>query len=197
MTRTVIDADILVFEPGNTNTTRSGADEVIEQGDIRKVDYTEKIQEKKDTATIEVQNNNAKYSSNVGVGDRLLFRTQMVGESSKTDEWTGLLRKPSFSLPGPEQNIMTLKCDDFVFGILSNRQVTDAFEDVQIAGASRAIIDTIIANEASEIGRSQISSITDTRSVEFQRTNLLEAINRMLKHTQMVSRIDGKDLVID
>lgn len=197
MTRTVVDADLLVFYPGNTGTTASAADVQVPNTDIERLESDERIQESKDSATFTLADRDDTYSSNIEIGDRIILRRQLKGESSLSNCWTGLVKSRKFTVQGPVEKTLELKLDDFVFGILSRRFVTNAFEGRQLAGTSSSIVNTIVSNNAPEIGLSQVDSIASTRTVEFQRTNLLEALNRLIKQSPVVMSSDGQDLVFE
>lgn len=158
MSKQIVDAQITLFDPGETS-----AYQTIPGADIELVTITERAQGEIDQATVELPNDDGTYDSlDATSGDRIEFDTQLEGESSLTHRWTGVLRPPAHTLIGGRRRRITLPARDFVFTILSWRQAYREFEDTQIAGSSSSIVDTLVADEASEIGTGQIATVDET-----------------------------------
>jgi len=195
MTRTVVDAELRVFEPGNTSTSPSDADATIPDTDIGYVNIENRLQSVKDTAKIELDNDGASYTDSVDIGDRVQFRTRLEGESSLSHRWTGMVRPMSHTVTGPASQDLELTLEDFVFAVFSMRFTTESFDEVQVSGTSSSIVDTLLRENASEIGTSRVDTVTRGLSVQYQRTNLLEAFRRIREQTPVVMASDGVDFV--
>jgi len=82
-----------------------------------------------------------------------------------------------------------------VFGVLSRRFATAAFEDQQVSGTAESIVNTLVDENASELGTSQIGTISSTHETEFQRTNLLDALSEIATRYEAVMSSSGTGLV--
>ena len=163
MSRTIADAELQVFKPGSDS-----ADLVVPNDDLESVEISSRIQDAKDKGSFEIHNIGAKHSGDgveITSGDKLLFRTQLAGEDSLTDQWTAAARMPEVRLQGARQFGLSVPATDFVFTVLSWRQAYDTFDDDPISGSSDAILDTLLADEAPEIGTSQIATIDETTNM--------------------------------
>lgn len=196
MTRKVVDAELKVFEPGNTSTNPADADATIPGSDINSVSIESRLQSAKDTGRITIDNDGGVYTNSVDIGDRVQFRTQLEGENSLSKRWTGLIRPMNHTVRGPTTQDLEIVLEDFVFGIMSLRFVTNRFVSRQTAGTSDSIVNTIVSNNAPEIGTSQIGTISKTLTVNYQRTNLLEAVRRIREQTPVILDSSGKNLVL-
>lgn len=193
MSRAIVDAELEIYEPGNTGST---PDSTIPSFDLDHAKLSTRIQHSRDQGKITVDNEAGAYSPDVDIGDRVIFRTRLEGEGSLSDRWTGLIRDLRFRVDGPLENEMTITADDFVFGVLSIRYATFFFDNIQIAGTSSSIVNKLINDNASEIGTGQISTVSEKTDYDLRRTNLLEAFNDLTKKAEVLMASDGVDLVL-
>jgi len=189
MTRNVVNAELEVYAPGGSTpktTIKSG---------IEGLNLSERITDMKDSGSITIRNNDNSLDT-ITAGDRLAFRTQLAGESSLTDRWTGLARSPTDVLEGGSVARRELEVVDFVFGVLADRIAFESFEERQIAGSDDAIVNTLVAEEAPEIGRSQIDTVSETTDAFIDGRTLFSVICEDLAAiADAVVAQDGTDIV--
>lgn len=189
MTLNFTDARLLGYEATNDTTSALGADYEIDARDVAGVDIAERAQDLKDSASFTIQNNHGKYSHTVDHGDRLELYIARDGSVPEDPDyydnpdhyWTGVVRP--FSISGEGASVYTIEAtvEDFVFGILSMRTVTNAFESRRIVTGDDegelGILDYILEENAPEINRSQFSTTkTEETSIRMSGANLLEAV---------------------
>lgn len=192
MTRAIVDAELEVYVPSNSGST---PDHTIPNSDLRFVRINRRLQHSRDMGRIRVDNENGQYTDSLDIGDRVILRTQLEGEGSLSDTWTGLVKDLEFEVTGPSGNEVSLVCDDFVFGVLAIRFATYRFDDVQISGTSSSIVDKLVTENAPEIGTGQIGTVTETTDLILRRTNLLEALVDVADHVPVIFASDGEDLI--
>jgi hypothetical protein len=159
------------------------------------VNIENRLQSVKDTAKIELDNDGATYTNVIDIGDRIQFRTQLEGENSLSHRWTGMVRPVSHTVNGPTSQDLGITLEDFVFAVFSMRFTTESFDEIQVSGTPDSIVETLLRTNASEVGTSQVDTVTRNLSVQYQRTNLLEAFRRIREQTPVVMASDGKDFV--
>lgn len=189
MTLNFADARLLGYEPSNDTTSALGADYELDAADVAGFDIAERAQDLKDSASLTVQNNHGKYSHTVGHGDRLELYISRDGDlpddpayyDNPDHYWTGVVRP--FSIEGEGAAVYTLDAtvEDFAFGVLSMRTVTNAFENRRIvtgdSGGELGILDYILEQNAPEIDRSAFpTGKTAETSIRMSGANLLEAV---------------------
>lgn len=195
MTVHVEDAEIDVFEVGNTATARSSADTTIPGDDIRFGELSERVQDSRDTARFSIDNDAGTFTEAVTIGDRLVFYTQLAGESSLTSRWTGMVTKRNVRVLGGDTVDLDLSAEDFVFAVLSRRFATASFDDVAVSGSSGDIVNTLVSENAPEIDTSQVQPISTLHTVEFQRTNLLDALGEIATRYEAIMSSSDTSLV--
>jgi len=196
MTLRVLDAGLDVFEVGNSDETRSNANSTIPRSDIELATITSRIQSSRDRARFAIDNDGAVYNSDVTIGDRVQFYTQLEGESSLSKRWTGMVVDRQFNIGAGDTNTLTLVLEDFVFAVLSRRFITNVYADgVQLAGTSSSVVNDMVATEASELKTAGVDSIPDKVELEYQRTNLLDALGELAKRYDAVLTSAGVDVV--
>lgn len=189
MTRRVENAEIEVYAPGGS-TPKTTLQTAIES-----VELSERISDAKDTGSITLDNNDGSLGD-ITAGDRLVFRTQLAGESSLSTRHVALARSPTDTLRGGDVKSRDIDIVDFVFGVMSNRIAFENFEARQIAGAADSIVNTLLAEEAPEIGRSQISTVTDTTDAFIDGRTLYSVIcEDLAKIANAVVSQDGTDII--
>ncbi|WP_284008075.1 hypothetical protein [Haloarcula pelagica] len=190
----VEDMDLLVFEPDNTSTSPTNADEQVPKERILNAPSTTRsAQDLIDTGTLTIDNDDGSLTDAITVGDRVIWRTQLEGESSLQAEWTGLVKDTEDVLDGPVTHRRELDLVDFVYGVANWRYYTGVFDNVSVD----EIITTILQSKVAEVDIGQISSISTTQSHEFQRTPVLECLKRIRSQADIRYRQDGTALDVE
>jgi len=193
MTRPIADASLEVFKPTNDSST---PDLTIPGSDLEAVSIDARIQDAKDKGTIDIDNSGAQYFGEITSGDRLVFETQLAGETSLTRQWTAIARTPEQTLEGGRRFALSVPATDFVFTVLSWRLAYQTFDDAPIAGSNDAILDTLLSEEAPEIGTSQIGTVTQTTDAFLNGRYLFDVVVEDLADiADVVVAQDGTDLV--
>lgn len=209
MTLNFSDARLLGYEATNDVTSALGADYEIDPADVAGFDIAERAQDLKDSASLTIQNNGGKYSHTIDHGDRLelyIARDGSVPEDpayydNPDHYWTGVVRP--FSIEGEGASVYTISAnaEDFVFGVLSMRTVTNAFEDRRIVtggdpdSTELGILDYILEENAPEIDRSQLPDDKHERtSIRMTGANLLEAVIELANRLGVVLYANHKRL---
>jgi len=189
MTRNVVNAEIEVYAPGGSTPKTT-----IQNG-IETLSISERITDMKDSGSITIRNNDGSLDT-ITAGDRLVFRAQLAGESSLADRWTGLARSPTDVLEGGSVARRELEVVDFVFGVLADRIAFESFEERQIAGSDDAIVNRLVAEEAPEIGHSQIATVNETTDAFIDGRTLFSVICEDLAAiADAVVTQDGTDII--
>ena len=189
MTRTVVNAELEVYAPGGSNPKTTIQDR------LGPVELSERVTDMKDSGSVSILNNDGSLDA-ITAGDRLVFRTQLNGEPSLSDRWTGLARSPTDVLEGGSVAFRELEVVDFVFGVMSDRIAFESFEDRQIAGTSDSIVETLLAEDAPEIGRSQINTVAQTTDAFVDGRTLFSVICEDLAAiADAVVTQDGTDII--
>lgn len=174
MVRQVIDIQIRAFKPGDTAPFT-----VIPAEDIGAFEVDERISDAKDSGSVTLENTDNQVGE-ITSGDKIKVDTRLAGESTLTNRFTGLAKSPTDQLRGGNIQRRSIDLVDFVFGILADRLAFEAFEDRQIAGAPDAILETLLRQEAPEIGRTQISPVTQTTDLTVDGRSLFDLISEDL-----------------
>lgn len=191
------DARLDVYKPGNLSTDPADRDLTIRDGNLERLDVSARASNWVDTGTIVVENPEFRYSGEVSSGDRVEFYVRHEGETDPTRRWTGMIRNMGYDRLAPNRGEMNLEVDDYVYGILDTRTVVGGYEDRQIAGPSDAILNRILRQEAPEIDRSLIGTITETATVQWDSTSLLDAVKELADYGDAIMWADGLRLGFD
>lgn len=194
MTVHIAEAALDVFEPTVSGTSRADATTTIPGEDIRSARLSAQIQATRDSGSFTVTNDRATYTGQVEVGDRVQFYTRLEGEASLSKRWTGLVRQVEYDVAGAGENTLSIATDDFVFGVLSMRRVTDEYESAKVAGTSNSIVNELVSENAPEVSLAQVGTIDRFRSVEYQRQNILDALAELAERTSAVMSSSGVEL---
>lgn len=221
MARSVDDAEIRGYEPANSGST---PDYTIAQSDIQSFDHDARIQDLIDQAEITIRNDDAGYTGTISSGDRIEWVPSFSGDLSGRDgrlartrlgrgrlaqtapgdgpteasvRWTGMIRTIEHEEVDTGRQVLNITADDFVFGIMDNRYVENAFKDRQITGgATDSILQIILDDNATEIGQSQIDSgYNTTATLTWNSVKLLEAVKELADRVNALVAQDGTDLV--
>jgi len=191
MTEKVAEARIDGFKPTNSGTT---PDYQIPGDDILALSSSERAQELIDSGRLTLENGAFSYTGTLTSGDRLRFLTRRPGENSLNHRWTALARTVEHRQVGPTIGEVEVTADDWVFGVLDTRDVTDAFETAQISGANDAILDTILDDRAPEIDTSAVEAFTEDMSITWSGASLLDAVNELAERVNAVVYADDTTL---
>lgn len=208
MTLTVYNARIEVFRPPNDSNepdavVKSGIDDAGAEGDLKSVKITSRLNDAQDKATIQFENPTGRYTDDITIGDRLVFRA--LDETDDTQDygtgdygrgpygglirrWTGLIgpgRK--LSLDGAKRASMAIESEDFVFGILSNRLMYNRFEDQPISGSPDAILNRVLTERAPEIDLQRVRDVGITTTIERNGENLADVLVTLARRGEAVA----------
>ncbi|WP_254535244.1 hypothetical protein [Halomarina litorea] len=211
----VREARLAVFKPDNDSDDLDAADITVPAPDLDVVSISERIQERKDTAKLVVDNALGQYSGEVTAGDRLAFiadtpinRKRVFGEGPFGSGtfggygtlWTGVARPQTRERSGPRDATITIESEDFAFAIASWRQVYDVFEGAPIClpeddpDANTAIVNTLLREKAPEIDRSKLGRV-ETITDEFSNgMNLLDVLVELQKKGDAIMASEGRAL---
>ena len=184
----VADATLEHYEASNSGST---ADNTVPETDIEVLNINTRLQQLIDTGRIVINNDRGQYSGTITSGDRLRLLTQLEDESSLNHRWTGVARPIEYNRNGGLTGKVEIRVDDFVFGVMDMRSVNNGFEETQIAGTSDSILETILSNNASEIGRSKIETVSDKTTVIWNNQSLLEAARDLADRGDAI--VGGRD----
>jgi hypothetical protein len=85
-----------------------------------------------------------------------------------------------------------IEATDFVFSVLSFRASDAAFEDVDVG----TVVDTLVADDAPELGRSQIETVGQTVTIDINGRKTLDVISQDLAPTgDALLAQDGTDII--
>jgi hypothetical protein len=174
MVRKIAEIQLRVFKPGDTSPTVT-----IPTEDIGSFQVDERISDAKDSGSLFLENSEDQ-ATEITSGDKLKIDTRLVGEPSLTNRFTGLARSPTDEVRGGNIQRRDIDLVDFVFGVLSNRLIFESFEDVQLSGTPDSILETILRQEAPEIGRSQISAVSRTTDLFLDGRSLFDVVTEDL-----------------
>lgn len=181
-------AELQAYAPGETTPYLTVSD------DLGSVTITEAAQESMDSGSIQIENSDgvADGATRITSGDRLEFATQLTGEPELTTRWTALARDTGDSLEGGRINRVAIEATDFVFSILSFRTADGSFEGRDVS----AVVNTLVAAEAPEVGRSQIEPVGETVDINISGRYLLDTLSEDLAPAgDAVVAADGTDLI--
>lgn len=190
MTRKLLDAEIEVTKPDGTSVV------TIPDTDINGFEIIEKLQSRKDTGTITIDNTDGFYTGNnqITTGDKLVVRTQLDGENSLSNEWTAVAQPPTYT-SGPGQQTISIEAEDFVWAVLSWRIAFNDFNNVPVSGSSNAIVNTLVSNNAPKIGLSQVEDVGVTTDYTASGNDLFSDIKNLASIGDAITDNDDTDLV--
>lgn len=203
---TIKDARLEVRKPGSETT-----DFKIPVEDIQGVDHSMRIGKRKDSGNIALSNDEGQYSdeNEITSGDELRFWVTMAdyivewGERSwgdgawggERDRWTAMVRDREFEYISPGISNLKITCEDFVFSVASKRTVFNSYEDTQISGTSDSLLESLIDNNAAEIGKDRIDEISATTSMTIDGTKLHDVFNEIADRADAVMSQRRNDLI--
>lgn len=220
MPQSIIDASLEVYKSVDSDDPKL----TIDGEDIMNASLTSRIQGWKDECDFEIDNYDGKYTSdstNIVVGDVLLFRADGIGYSvTKADdsrfgrfrygggtfggaggthqvEWLGRVTGTRVQQSGGSIMDLKLRSSDYVFETLSHRRLYTSYEDRQISGHIDAIVDDIMSRNVREVDRSGIGEITDTTGIEVNGEDILETMRTMAERGDAILASDMDVLIFE
>lgn len=186
-------------------STGAGYDFEVDGENVESVQVSRRINRRKDEGTIVINNDDGQFSQGgrqIQTGDRVdVFIAPQQAPLTWSEEfsgwgyggwggyfraWSAFVKSPTYTREGPTMSSLSLEGTDYVFGILSNRIVFDAYESRQIAGAEDAILESVVGREAPEIDLSQVGEVAQTTSIVADGTNLLEFVIKLARRAGCV-----------
>lgn len=182
--------------------TGPGIDFEIPGDLIEQVTYKRRLNRRKDEGTIVLNNDNGQFSTGghtVTLGDRM---DMYVSHGESIEEWgdhewgtggwggeryvwSAYVRDPTYIRHHANSSSLSIDCSDYVFEVLSNRQVFNAFEERKIAGSPSAILETVMREEAPDLNV-DADDIQATTSIMASGTNLLEFVVKLARRADSV-----------
>lgn len=188
MVRHVRSVELRAFRPGESTAHTSFTDETLVG-----VSVTETAQDALDSGTIELDTTDHGLNSpRIRSGDRLELDVQLDSESARSRFWTAIARDVTSTLEAGDISSVEIEATDFPFTVLSFRNADGGFEGVD-AGA---VLDSLVADDAPEVGRSQIQTVGVTVNIEVAGRKLLDVLSQKIAPLgDAVVAADGTDLV--
>lgn len=197
-----------VFKPGNSSDE---PDFTVPAEDIQLVDASIRAGQVKDEGKIVLSNDEGEYTidDEINSGDRLHFwltlDTYIVSWGTETwgdgawggelDRWSAMVRDREMEYLGPNTSDLTLSCEDFALSIASKRRVYNTFRGIDASGHSDAVVETMLDNNAEEIGQSRITPISNDVWITFDGDTLLDALTEVSRRANAVMRGRKGDLI--
>jgi hypothetical protein len=181
-------AELQAFKPGANQPFLTLTDS------LQSVDGTESAQDVLDSVSISLESTGRPLSGQrITSGDRLEFRTRLAGETSLSTRSVLLARDISDELTagGGVRNV-DIEATDFVFSVLSFRNSDGSFNAVDAGDA----VDSLVADDAPEVGRSQIETVGRNVTLSINGRKTLDVISQDLAPAgDALLAQDGTDLV--
>jgi hypothetical protein len=188
MSRQIRSVELRAFRPGE-----SVAHTTLKDAALVGADITESAQDALDSGTIQLDTTEIGLSApRVTSGDRLELDVRLAGESAASRFWTAIARDVSDSLEGGNISGVSIEATDFPFTVLSFRNSDGGFEGVDVG----TVLDTLVADDAPEVGRSQIQTVGAEVDIEVAGRKLMDVLSQDLAPIgDATVAADGKDLV--
>lgn len=192
MPRQIADAELRVYEPRAEQPHLT-----VPGGDIGRIKIDERGQGEIDQGSFQIPNDSGKYDGvDITTGDRLELHLQLAGESGLSQTWTAVAKPPTWTLEGATQRSIDIGARDFVTAVLSWRQAYDGFDRRAISGSPDAILNSLLAAEAPEVGRGQIATVDKTTDLFVNGRDLRSIlVEDLAPVADAVIAQDGTDLV--
>jgi len=181
----VEDARIDVFKPGNASDNPADADTQIPVADIDQVEVSNRARDLVDRGELRIRNEGFNYTGAVTSGDRVEFRIEREDDAGLRRRWTGLVRNVTHEMTGPNKATLAAEVDDYVFGILDMRTVTDAYVGRRIAGTQDSILELILDEKAPELTIDS-ANISTEAAPTWNGTDLIDACSELAEQADAV-----------
>lgn len=185
--RKIREAELRAFRPGANSAHTVATDTLVS------VELTEAAGDALDSGTISLNTTGSRIDDpRISSGDKLELYLRLDGEQSLSLYWTAIARDISDTLGGGTIRRVEIEATDFPFSVLSFRQADGAFDAVD-AGA---VVDSLVASTAPEVGRSQIDTVGTDATITVSGRRVLDVITQDLAPIgDAVVAADGEDLV--
>lgn len=205
MTKYFDDAEVRIYEPGNTSIQREDADFIIAD-DLIMADLSNRASDYKGVGKFQIYNRNGRNTDAITSGNRIEFaRSSGVGSegygvggygvgpygTTVTRRWVGMVRSFEHDDMGQHNYMIAVDAEHFAPTIMSIRDCYDTFESQQIVGAN-GIVNEIINDNAPELKTSQLPDIPDTTSLFLRGQSVLEAVNSLAVRAGLIPVYSGK-----
>lgn len=182
-----VDGSVEVYDP-----RFEGQKGVVDSEHIENLSFTERTGYRKDSGDLTISNDDRQYDGLISSGDALHFNVKFGGNfldpwgSGRWDEgkwaqtrnvWAGQARKVTRTYNDQKREI-SIEMDDYVFSVLSNRNVTGVYENDSV----REILIKEIGRNAPEIRPHIPKEIDETITITFDGDSLFDAIDDLLTH---------------
>jgi len=185
--RQVQAAELRAFRPGATSAHTVATDTLVS------VELTEAAGDVLDSGTVSLDTTGSRIDNpRISSGDKLELYLRLDGEQTLSRYWTAIARDISDSLGGGTIRRVEIEATDFPFTVLSFRNGDGAFEAVD-AGA---VVDSLVASTAPEVGRSQIETVGNDATITVSGRRVLDVVTQDLAPIgDALVAADGQDLI--
>jgi hypothetical protein len=186
MPRQIQDVELRAYRPGDTSPHTTVGAALLE------VSVTEAAQDALDSGSIRIDaTDRGLAGERITSGDRLELDVQLSGETALSRYWTAIARDVSDTLEGGDVSEVAIEATDYPFTVLAFRNADGAFED-----DAGAVLDTLVAADAPEVGRSQIETVGREVDIQVSGRKLMDVLSQDLAPIgDAVVAADGTDLV--
>jgi hypothetical protein len=182
------DVELRAFKPGASSPFTTLTDSLLS------VRGTESAQDAIDSFQIQLESvANPIGGQRITSGDKLEFRTQLVGDPSISTRSVLVARDITDELTaGGGVRRVNIEASDFVTAVLSFRTSDGSFEDTDVG----TVVDTLVGRDAPEVGRSQIQTVGRDTTININGRKTLDVITQDLQpQGDAIVASDGTDLV--
>jgi hypothetical protein len=186
--RKIRSVELRAYRPGESTAHTTFTDEALIE-----VSVTETAQDALGSGSIELDTTDRGLNTpRITSGDRLELDVQLAAESSRSRYWTAIARDVTSSLQGGDTSRIEVNATDFPFTVLAFRNGDAGFDGVDAGN----VLDSLVADNAPKIGRSQIQTVGVDVTIEVAGQNLLNVLSQQLAPLgDAVVAADGTDLV--
>jgi hypothetical protein len=158
-------------------------------------DIRENIQDAIDSGSLELETTDIPFdgTDRITSGDRIEIKTRLVGEASLTTRTVLIARDISDEVTaGGGVRRVTIEVTDFPQTLLSFRVSDAVFNDVDVGD----VVDSLVADAAPIIGRSQIETVGKTVTININGRKTLDVLTQELAPAgDAILGHDGTDLI--
>jgi hypothetical protein len=182
------DVELRAFKPGASSPFAVLDDSLLS------VSGTETAQDAIDSFSVELESvTNPISGQRITSGDKLEFRTQLVGDASLSTRSVLVVRDVTDEVTaGGGVRRVSIEATDFVTTVLSFRTSDGSFKSTDVG----SVVDTLVGRDAPEVGRSQIETVGRDTTININGRKTLDVIVQDLRpQGDAIVASDGTDLV--
>lgn len=185
---TLAEAELRVETTAGDEFTATGDDR---DGGVLEFDVEQHASDQVDQAEIVLANNDGRYGTDhrISRGDKIEWWARLEAESVLTRRWTGMVEEVTWQRLAPDTREVVLTADDYVFGVLTDREVYRVFIDEEID----TIVEDLISAKTPELS-TDLPDIDETATVPSNGQNLLEIVESLAKRANCLMYGDGSTL---